>query len=208
MTLAQFQTYVYRATQTTATSFPVADQLIEFNNAYEQVNARIRKYLDNYRPTLWSASDLTTGTLTPVFDSLFHELIPLYASIDRATERNLPSVAGLINRRARLEAELDEWYGLRNYEVFSVTIAAPGVLTKNNHGLVTNDRVTLITSSALPTGLSADTFYYVIYITDHTFELSATRDGSAITTTGSQSGTHYYASDRPKRMKAAVETNR
>lgn len=208
MTLSDIKNYVYRATQTNATSFPAADMLIEANNAYETVNSKIRKWLDNYRPTLWTSGDLSTGTATPVFDSLFHELIPLYISRDRAIERNLPSVNGFLTRIADKERELEEWYGLRNYEVLSVTIAAPGVVTKQNHGLQTNDRVTFVSSGALPTGLSVDTFYFVIYVTEHTFKLSATYDGSSITTTGTQSGTHYYASDRPKRMRVGRESNK
>jgi hypothetical protein len=100
-----------------------------------------------------------------------------------------------------------EWYGTRRYEQFTVTIAAPGVFTKDNHGLLRNDRIKLFTSGALPTGLSVDTFYYVIPLTDHTFQVSSTRAGSAITTTGSQSGAHNYAGER-QRMTPAYENNR
>lgn len=208
MTLSDIKTYVYRATGTNATSFPAADMLIAVNNAAEHVHAKIRKYLDNFRPTAWTSSDLSTGTATPVFDALFHELIPLYIARDKAVETNLPSINGFLNKVDRLERELEEWFGVRNYVVFTTTIAAPGVVTSNYHGLQTNDRVSFITSGALPTGLSVDTFYYVIYDTEHTFKVSATRDGSAITTSGSQSGTHYYVSDRPKRITTAYQTNR
>jgi len=208
MTLADIKNSIFRRTQTNATSFTAADMVLALNEADNRINARVRKYLDNYHPTAWTTSDLSTGTAVPKVDSMFHELYPLYCSIDRATERSLPSVSGMLMRITDLEKQIDEFYGTRNYEVFTVTIAAPGVVTKDNHGLQTNDRVTLITTGAVPTGLAVDTFYYVIYITEHTFELAATRDGSAITTSGSQSGTHYYASDRPKRMKASSEDNR
>lgn len=75
---------------------------------------------------------------------------------------------------------------------FTVTIATPGVFTLNGHGLVAGDQVYLTTTSALPTGLSANTIYYVIAagLTANAFELSATRGGAAINTTGSQSGVH------------------
>lgn len=75
---------------------------------------------------------------------------------------------------------------------FTVTIAAPGVFTINNHGLLAGDIVFLTTTGALPTGLAANTAYYVIStgLTTNTFQLSATYNGAAITTTGTQSGTH------------------
>lgn len=73
---------------------------------------------------------------------------------------------------------------------FTVTIASPAVFTKSDHGFVTNDLVRFTTSGALPTGLTVGTFYYVIRLTANTFNVSLTKNGSAIATTGSQSGTH------------------
>ena len=88
----------------------------------------------------------------------------------------------------------------------TVTIASPAVFTYSNHGFVVGDTVYLETSGALPTGLSADTPYYVIAsgLTTNTFELSATRGGSAINTSGSQSGSHslYYAPYANSNMSA------
>lgn len=208
MTLADIQTIIYRNTLTNSTSYPNATMVIDLNAAAGRVNARIKKFLDNFRPTAWSASDLSTGTAEPKFDADFHELIPLYVSLSRANARKLPGYNGWLERTRDLENQLEDFYGARNYEVFTITIAAPGVITKDNHGLQTNDRVTLTTTGALPTGLSVDTFYYVIYQTAHTFELASTRDGSAITTSGSQSGTHYYASDRARRLIARNDDTR
>ncbi len=73
---------------------------------------------------------------------------------------------------------------------FTITIAAPGVATWNNHGLPNNTPVVLSTTGALPTGLTAGTTYYVRNTATNTFELSATSGGASITTSGSQSGTH------------------
>jgi|SRR5579871_327465 len=75
---------------------------------------------------------------------------------------------------------------------FTVTIASPGVFTLNSHGLVAGDAVYLTTTGALPTGLSQNTIYYVISagLTANAFELATSRGGSAINTSGSQSGTH------------------
>lgn len=77
---------------------------------------------------------------------------------------------------------------------FTVTIASPGVVTLNSHGLVTGDSVFLTTTGALPTGLTANTLYYVIYVDANTFRLATSRANALvptpINTTGSQSGTH------------------
>lgn len=75
---------------------------------------------------------------------------------------------------------------------FTVTIASPGVFTLSGHGLSSGEAVYLQTSGTLPTGLTAGTKYYVIDggLTTNTFQLSATVNGSAINTSGTQSGTH------------------
>lgn len=77
---------------------------------------------------------------------------------------------------------------------FSITIATPGVATLVSHGLQTGDQVYLTTTGALPTGLSANTLYYVIRSTADVFWLATTRAnanaGTKIATSGSQSGVH------------------
>lgn len=79
---------------------------------------------------------------------------------------------------------------------FTVTIAAPGVVTKAAHGRKTGDKIVLTTTDALPTGLAVETTYYVIYVSANTFRLATTPSnalaGTAITTSGAQSGTHGY----------------
>lgn len=80
---------------------------------------------------------------------------------------------------------------------FTVTIAAPGVFTKTAHGFVAGDRLHFTTTGALPTGLATDTDYYVISagLTTDNFRVALSPGGAAITTSGSQSGTHtVYAS--------------
>ena len=77
---------------------------------------------------------------------------------------------------------------------FTVTIATPGVFTLSSHGMQTGDQVYLTTTGALPTGLSANTLYYVIRTDANTFRLATSRAnaaaGTAIATSGSQSGVH------------------
>jgi hypothetical protein len=75
---------------------------------------------------------------------------------------------------------------------FTVTIASPGVFTKTEHGLEAGNTVTFSTTGSLPTGLTAGTTYFVIStgLTASAFRVSATLGGSAINTSGTQSGVH------------------
>jgi hypothetical protein len=83
---------------------------------------------------------------------------------------------------------------LASLGTFTVTIAAPAVVSLTGHGLVTGDVVTLATTIALPTGLTAGTQYYVVWKDANSFWLATSLAnalaGTKITTTGSQSGTH------------------
>jgi len=76
----------------------------------------------------------------------------------------------------------------------TMTIAAPAVVTKSTHGLITGDDIYFTTSGALPTGVVSGTVYYAIRIDADTFNLASSYDnaiaGTKITTTGTQSGTH------------------
>lgn len=86
--------------------------------------------------------------------------------------------------------------GLENLNVGTATIsiATPCIVTKTAHGLVTGDCISFVTTGALPTGLVADTDYWVIRIDNDTFNLATTYSnaiaGTKINTSGSQSGTH------------------
>lgn len=86
----------------------------------------------------------------------------------------------------------DASIGLGN-PVFTVTIASPGLVT-TSVSIPDNTAVLLQTTGALPTGLTAGTVYYVRNSTGTTFNLAATPGGTAITTTGSQSGIHNISS--------------
>lgn len=72
----------------------------------------------------------------------------------------------------------------------TMTIAAPGVVTWNNHGLANGHPIIFTTTGVLPTGLTAGTTYYVVSGAANTFQVAATVGGASITTSGSQSGTH------------------
>jgi hypothetical protein len=78
----------------------------------------------------------------------------------------------------------------------TITIASPAVITVIGSGLgLTNGSVIRFsTSGTLPTGITAGTNYYVININifsnQVTFNISTSRGGTPINTSGSQSGTH------------------
>lgn len=77
---------------------------------------------------------------------------------------------------------------------FTVTVASPAVFSATAHGLVAGDALRLTTTGALPTGLAAGTTYYVISagLTADAFEVSTSRGGGAVNTTGTQSGVHTW----------------
>lgn len=79
----------------------------------------------------------------------------------------------------------------------TMTIASPAVVTWQDHGLQAGSPVVFTTTGALPTGVTAGTVYFVIAagLTTVAFEFSTTRGGSAVNTTGSQSGTHTSTSN-------------
>ena len=81
----------------------------------------------------------------------------------------------------------DATIGFRNLEV-TLSIASPCVMT-TTVTLVDKTPITFTTTNALPTGLLPGVTYYVKYITDTTYNLSATSGGAAINTSGTQSGT-------------------
>lgn len=80
----------------------------------------------------------------------------------------------------------------RRTNVATMTIASPGVVTANAHGMLENQVFQFSTTGALPTGVTAGTSYYVIAtgLTANAFQFSASEGGAAVNTSGSQSGVH------------------
>jgi hypothetical protein len=77
----------------------------------------------------------------------------------------------------------------------TITIASPAVVTISGTLPANGTPVTFSTTGALPTGLTVGTVYYVVNASGSTFNVAATVGGSAIITSGSQSGTQtvtYY----------------
>jgi hypothetical protein len=88
------------------------------------------------------------------------------------------------------------YYAVNSYATSTVTmtIATPCVVTWTAHGMVSGQRIQLTTTGALPTGLSANTTYWVTVIDANTFKLSSSlanaQSATFIATSGSQSGVH------------------
>ena len=72
----------------------------------------------------------------------------------------------------------------------TTTIATPCVVSWTAHGLLAGQQVQIATTGALPTGLAISTTYFVIPVDANSFQLAATQAGTAIATSGSQSGVH------------------
>ena len=84
----------------------------------------------------------------------------------------------------------------------TIDIATPALIHWTAHGLIAGTPVVFSTTGALPTGIDNVHVYYVIAagLVDDAFEISATVDGDAINTSGTQSGTQ-TAIANPLRLK-------
>jgi len=118
-----------------------------------------------------------TGTIIQsVSSSLNNYLLCDGASYARASYQNLFNLLNILEGTATL------------------SIATPCVVTLANHGLTTGQTVFFTTTGALPTGVSANTTYFINVTGVNTFNLATTfanlNAGTYIATSGSQSGTH------------------
>lgn len=80
----------------------------------------------------------------------------------------------------------------------TITIASPAVITETSHGHSAGDKVSVFTTGALPTGITAQTVEYFVLaagLTTNTYEISTTNGGSAVNTSGTQSGVHTVLKD-------------
>lgn len=84
----------------------------------------------------------------------------------------------------------------------TLSIASPCAVSKTAHNLEVGNKISFTTTGALPTGLVASTNYYIISsgFGANSFRLSATFGGTAINTSGTQSGVHTYTAYVSKKM--------
>ena len=144
------------------------------------------------KKTVWST---IKSNLKTYFDTLYSS-IPAGTVIESA---NLTAPTGWLscNGAAVSRSTYSTLYAAITASKGAVTItsATPGVVTLTAHGLSTGSCIELTTTGTLPTNLSANTNYYVIYVDANSFRLATSAAnaiaGTAINTSGgSQSGTH------------------
>lgn len=71
------------------------------------------------------------------------------------------------------------------------TMSTTAAMTVTGHGWRVDDKIRVSTATTLPSGLSANTDYYVVKVVDaNTVNISATKGGTAITTASAGTGTH------------------
>jgi hypothetical protein len=102
----------------------------------------------------------------------------------------------------------------RDTGTITMTIANPCVVTWTAHGLTTATPILFTTTGALPTGITASTYYYIRVIDANTFNLydtaaHATAGGATgrITTTGTQSGVHTASIYGVDALSATIKAN-
>lgn len=86
---------------------------------------------------------------------------------------------------ASTAGNLLEWEYLKDDQVSGIATAADDLFTSFAHGYANTDRVVLRApkGGTLPTGVSADTIYFVRDVTTDTFKLALTSGGAAINLT-------------------------
>lgn len=136
--------------------------------------------------------DLTYNDATPSITASIIDLGVLHCFEEQASGiAGANSAANIWVARILNVTKLNTITGaLRVTSTVTITIASPGVVSWTAHGLSNGATVNILTTGALPTGLTAGTTYYVVSAAANTFSLSLTSGGAAINTTGSQSGVH------------------
>jgi len=146
----------------------------------------IMAWATNTAPANWLICD-GSAVNRKTYASLFAAIGTNFGVGDGSTTFNIPDLRGRVPVGKNSAITIG---------TATITIAAPGVVTATSHGLANGFKVYFTTTGALPTGITASTEYFVVNATTSTFQISATFGGTAITTTGTQSGTHtLFSSD-------------
>jgi len=135
-------------------------------------------WLDLGNTNRWKMFDLSLSSKTINADSI-------YVTLQPAGRCDSVAILNIAAASARFRMT-DSASGA----TITMTIATPCVVTDTGHTKINGNMVRFSTTGALPTGIVADTTYYVINKATNTYQLSATSGGVAINTSGTQSGTH------------------
>jgi hypothetical protein len=76
----------------------------------------------------------------------------------------------------------------------TISNSNPAFITRVNHQLGANYQIEFATTGILPAGITAGTVYFILpdNLSDDSFQISTSRNGTAIATTSNGSGTHSY----------------
>lgn len=76
----------------------------------------------------------------------------------------------------------------------TIDVNNPATITKADHQLEPGYLISFLTTGTLPTGLSTAERYFILpdNLTTNSFQVSLTKNGTAVATTGAGSGTHSY----------------
>ena len=134
------------------------------------------------------------GLGAPSATSLFLTEANLAGIISPYAGRTAPTGWLLCDATAVSRATYSRLFAVINPTIGVVTIsnASPAVITLTAHGLAIGDAIYFTTTGGLPTGLTINTLYYIITagFGVNSFQVSATRGGTAINTSSAGSGTH------------------
>ncbi len=158
-------------------------------------------------PTNFSIRDTGGGNMQPVAVNSY--VVARQLNIPTPTTANdvptgtiiqniSPNIGGylLCNGNSYNRSEYSALFNLLNTErgICTIAISTPAVITLTNHGLTTGQKVYFTTTGALPTGLSANTTYWVNVTGTNTFNLATSYanliTATYINTSGTQSGVH------------------
>ena len=168
---------------TSPLSFSLFSQIIQVQNGLTKVNNTINLNVDN-----------TTMKVDTLTNKLVCNLCPV-GTVIQSVSNNIPGYL-LCDGASYDRITYSTLYQNLNISLGSVTItiANPAIVTLNGHGLFTGQIVYFTTSGTLPTGITADTSYYVSVLTGNTFRLSTSytnlQNNIYVVTSGAQSGTH------------------
>ena len=176
-------------------AFKYADAYIE---TMVLTPAQTRHFLKAVKDIFINYNSLPTGTGITITYKKKHEVdyVDALEEVTDSKKMQIKTKDGTIPEVAALQLRFDV---IEQNDNQAFTAATSDLITSAAHGLANGDIVTVATSNTLPTGLSANTDYYVIEKTDDTFKLSATSGGSAVDITGTGTGTHtWYRAESPE----------
>lgn len=97
------------------------------------------------------------------------------------------------NSRAAISTAIDKAIQVVNKSCMPANVnTSTGDITITSHGFLNGQSYTFISTSTVPTGFTYGASYYVINASGNTFQLSATRGGSAIVPSDQGTGIHTF----------------